>query len=798
MRVPLNWLKEFVEITVSPGDLAERLTAAGVAVDVVVPVGGEINGVVVGRVEEIRPHPNADRLTICRTGTSDAVYEVVTGAPNLFPGAVVPLALEGARLAGGKVLKKARFRGVSSCGMLCSEAELGLEEKSSGIMILPAETPLGEDIRKILGLPDHVLELDLTPNRGDCLSILGVAREVAALYGLELKLPPVLNGTAGEAGDYIKVEINAHELCGRYAARVFKDVRIGPSPVWMQTRLRLAGMRPINNIVDVTNYVMLELGQPLHAFDCNTLRGGKIVVRRAGDGEKLVSLDGVPREFGTDDLLIADAEGAVAIAGVMGGLDTEVTSSTGTILLESANFNPRSIRRTARELSLRSEASLRFEKGVDIQGAVQAADRTAYFVEKIGAGRVVPGVVDCYPVPPEPKTVIVRPALIDRILGVEVPRDQAVKWLERLGFRVSEEDKRWVVRVPTYRPDVGIEEDIVEEVARFYGYDRIPATLISGETTAGRRSPEDDFQGRTCRLLSGLGLTEIITYSFIDPAFFDRLRVPLEDPLRRVLPLKNPISEEQSVLRTTLLPGILGTVGRNVSRRVVDAAVFEVGKVFILRGSGELPEEPVKLGLAVTGKGPRGWGGAPEEMDFFFLKGIIEAAMKRLGITDVVFKAVESNPFLHPGRTATVLSGGKELGFIGQIHPEVQEALELPNRVVVGEFDFGALFAVQRAATFSDLPRFPGVPRDVAFILPEEVPAATVMDTVKTAAGTLLREIGLFDVYRGGNLPPGTRSLAFSLLFQSEDRTLTDDEVTGRIDAVVSRLKEQFGGVLRG
>lgn len=798
MRVPLNWLKEFVEIPVSPDELAERLTAAGVAVDVVIPVGGEIRDVVVGRVEEIRPHPNADRLTICHTSTGETVYEIVTGATNLFPGAVVPLALEGARLAGGKILKKARFRGVSSCGMLCSEAELGLEEKSAGIMILPPETPLGADICKVLGLPDYVLELDLTPNRGDCLSILGVAREAAALYGLELKLPPVLNGKAGAAGDYAGVEIDAPELCGRYVARIFEDVNIGPSPLWIQVRLRLAGMRPINNIVDITNYVMLELGQPLHAFDYHTLRGKKIVVRRARDGEKLVSLDGVPREFSTDDLLIADAERAVAVAGVMGGLDTEVTAATGTILLESANFNPQSVRRTARKLALRSEASLRFEKGVDIQGAMRAADRTAYIVEEIGAGRAVPGAIDCYPAADEPKTVLVRPALVDRILGVEVPHNEAVQWLERLGLGVREEDKKWVVSVPAYRPDVSIEEDIVEEVARFYGYDRIPSTLISGETTTGRRSPMDDFQSRICGLLAGFGLTELITYSFIDPVLYDRLRLPPDDPLRRVLRLKNPISEEQSVLRTTLLPGILSTIGRNVSRRVVDMAVFEVGKVFCLRAWGEPPEEPVKLGLAVTGKGPRGWEGPPAEMDFFFLKGIIEAVLRRLGVTDAVFTPLESNPSLHPGRAAKVSAGGKELGFMGQLHPEVQEAFELPNRVVAGEFDVAALFNARRAAAFSDLLRFPGVPRDIAFVFPEEVPAALVMDAIRTAAGTLLRDLRLFDVYKGEKLPPGTRSLAFSLLFQAGDRTLTDDEVAESLDAVINRLKEQFGGTLRG
>lgn len=797
MRIPLKWLSEFVAVPVRPEELADRLTAAGIAVDAVIPVGREIEGVVTAVLREVRPHPNADRLSICAADTGTAVYEVVTGAPNVFPEAVVPLALEGARLAGGTVLKKARFRGVASHGMVCSEAELGLEDRSAGIMILPPETPLGQDICALLGLPDVVLELDLTPNRGDCLSMLGIAREVATLYGKELNTPPVLPSGEGDAHSYIEIEIAAPELCGRYAGRVFKNVKIGPAPLWMQTRLRLAGMRPINNIVDITNYVMLELGQPLHAFDYETLQGKKIIVRRAEPGETLVSLDGVKRELSEADLVIADAERAVAIAGVMGGLDTEVTSATATVLLESANFNPRSIRRTARALGLRSEASLRFEKGVNIEGAVLAADRTARLIEETGAGTAVPGVVDCYPVPPQQRTVVVRPDKLEEILGVPLPRKEAVSWLERLGFAVQENGRQWVVSVPAFRPDVGIEEDIMEEVARVYGYDHVPSTLPFGETTPGRRPPIATFLGRVSEFLAGIGLTEIVTYSFINPVYFDRMRLQVDDPLRNVTRLKNPISEEQSVLRTMLLPGLLEVLARNASRRVDNAAVYELGRVFHPRGAEELPEERLKLGLAVMGKGPRGWGHPAREMDFFYLKGIVEALLRETGIKEPVFTPLAAHLSLHPGRAARISVDAGEIGFLGEVHPEVLEAFDISSRAVVAEFDVQALFAARKAAAFVELPRFPGVIRDIAFLLPEEIPAAAVAEAIKTAAGDLLRNLELFDVYKGAKLPEGTRSLAFSMLFQADDRTLTDEEVSSRLKAVVRKLEKEFGAVLR-
>ncbi|WP_041458769.1 phenylalanine--tRNA ligase subunit beta [Ammonifex degensii] len=793
MRVPLSWLREFVPVDLDePQALAERLTAVGVAVDTVEPFGMGIEGVVTARLLEVSPHPNADRLRICQADTGSEVYEVVTGADNVFPGAVVPLALVGARLANGQVIKKARFRGVTSNGMLCSEEELGLEERSAGIMILPPDTPIGEDIRKLLGLPDWVLNLDLTPNRGDCLSIFGVAREVASIYGVELKEPPVLE--KGEAGEEeIEVEIEAPELCGRYLARLFKEVKIGPSPLWMQTRLRAAGMRPINNVVDVTNYVMLELGQPLHAFDYTTIRGKRIVVRRARPGEELVLLDGSLLRLGPENLVIADAERAVALAGIMGGRDTEIKDDTTTVLLEAARFDPLNIRRTAKSFGLRTEASLRFERGVDIEGVRRAADRTAYLVEKIGAGRALSLVVDRYVAKRLYRTILVRPEKVEAILGTSFPYREVADKLRRLGFQLEESEEGWRVYVPSFRHDVALEEDMVEEIARVYGYDRIPTTLPEGETTPGKQPAERAFVRRLKSLLTGFGLSEVITYSFINPRDLQRLGVELE-----ALKLRNPLSEEQAVLRTTLLPGLVGVLARNAAHRVKGLSVFEVGRVF-LPGSNTLPDERLMLGLAAMGTSPRHWlTPSPIPYDFFYLKGVVEALCRALGIKGVSFVPLDSHPALHPGRAARLEVGGQELGFLGELHPRLQEDYDLPARAVVAELAVAALFAQAKPPAFRPLPRYPGVARDLSFVVRQEIPVAVVEAKIREAAGKLLKELELFDVYVGPHLPPGTRSLAFGLFFQAEDRTLTEEEVNERVEKIVRRLREDLGAELRG
>ncbi|MGO0122643.1 phenylalanine--tRNA ligase subunit beta [Desulfothermobacter acidiphilus] len=792
MRVPVSWLKEFLPADLpDPSELAERLTAVGVAVDTVEPFAAGIEGVVTARLLEVTPHPRADRLRICQADTGSQVYEVVTGADNVFPGAVVPLALVGARLANGQTIKKARFRGVTSHGMLCSEEELGLEERSSGIMILPTDTPVGEDINRLLGLPEWVLNLDLTPNRGDCLSVYGVARELAAIYGVQLQEPSLLAG--GEPGpESIEVRIQAPELCSRYLARLFAGVRVGTSPLWMQVRLRAAGMRPISNIVDITNYVMLELGQPLHAFDYTTLSGGKIVVRRAREGEELLLLDGSLLRLEPEHLVIADAERPVALAGVMGGRDTEVTASTSVVLLEAARFDAVNIRRTAKRFGLRSEASLRFERGVDVEGVRRAADRAAYLVDALGAGQARSLVVDCYITPSPRRVILVRPERVESLLGTSFPYQEVAGKLRRLGFQLEETEEGWQVVVPSFRHDVALEEDVAEEVARVYGYDRIPTTLPEGETTPGRVPDEWAFAWRLRRLLLGCGLTEVITYSFIHPRDLQRLGWP-----PAAWRLRNPLSEEQSVLRTTLLPGLLGVLARNAARSGCKGlTVFELGRVFL---SGEpLPEERLMLGLAVAGVSPRHWLTPSVPYDFFFLKGVLETLARFLGIKQLSFAPLVDKPALHPGRAARVAVGEQELGFLGELHPRLQEEYDLPFQVVLAEISVAALMARSQAVVFSPLPRYPGVARDLAFVVRREIPVAEVETRIREAAGNLLRELELFDVYEGPHLPPGTRSLAFGLFFQAEDRTLTEQEVNQRIEKIVRRLREDLAADLRG
>ncbi|MBE3586705.1 MAG: phenylalanine--tRNA ligase subunit beta [Thermoanaerobacter sp.] len=807
MRVSFKWLQEYVDIPVSPAELADRLTMAGLAVEGLEEPGKEISNVVTGRIVKIEPHPNADRLVVCLVSTGEPEpRQIVTGATNVREGHVVPVALEGARLAGGLVIKKARLRGVESRGMLCSGQELGLDPKTlpadqaNGIMILPEDTPLGVDVRPVIGLDDVIFDLDLTPNRGDCLSMIGVAREVAALLGQPLRLPRMevreIPGSSLEGR--VRVDILEPGLCRRYVARLFTGVKVGPSPLWMQERLRAAGLRPISNIVDITNYVMLELGQPLHAFDYDRLKDGHIIVRRAQPGETIVTLDGSRRQLEPEMLVIADPGGAVAVAGVMGGLETEVTENTTTVLLESAHFHPTSIRRTSRVLGLRSEASTRFEKGIDLEGCLAAASRAASLLVEIGAGEVVAGAVDNYPSPAAKKTIILRPERVEYILGAEIPREETANLLTRLGFKVQDAGRDLLVNVPSYRVDINLEIDLIEEVARIYGYDRIPASLPYGVTTRGARTGEQALVKRLKEVLVECGLTEVITYSFVSPAVFDRFKVPADSRLRRALSLQNPLSVEQSIMRTMLLPGLLEVLARNFHRRVTSGAIFEVGRVFLPREGEALPEERPVLAAAAMGQGAAGWNRPPLPLDFYYLKGVLETLAARLGLPGLHLERERENPAFHPGRTARVVVDGKTVGVLGELHPDVLEEYELDTRVCAFELDLASLLALTGGPPrYQPLPRLPGVRRDLALVVSREVPAADVLRVIRRAGGNLLRSVELFDVYEGEQVKEGCRSLAFSLLFQAGDRTLTDAEVTARIEAISGALVEELGAELR-
>ncbi|MCL6638242.1 MAG: phenylalanine--tRNA ligase subunit beta, partial [Firmicutes bacterium] len=756
MRVSYKWLKEYVDITVGPQELADRLTLAGIAVENVVETGKGIHGVVTGRIEAITRHPNADKLVVTTVNTGREKHQIITAATNVGEGDVIPVALEGARLASGLVIKKARLRGVESRGMMCSGQELGIDprtmppDQAHGIMILPPGTPIGRDAKEILDLDDYILELDLTPNRGDCLSMIGVAREVAALLGGEFRPPaPAFPELPESVEGQARVDIEAPDLCRRYAARLIKNVHAGRSPLWMQNRLRAAGVRPISNIVDVTNYVMLEMGQPLHAFDYHTLKDGHIIVRRASEGEKIVSLDGVERTLTAEMLVIADPGGPVAVAGVMGGQDTEVTEKTTAVLLESAFFHNVSIRRTSRALGLRSEASLRFEKGIDIGGCVRAADRAAQLIREMGAGDVVAGVIDNYPAPAEPRTILLRPERAGYILGDGIPVQEAADTLTRLQFTVRRDGDRLFVTVPTHRVDVSLEVDLIEELARVHGYDRFKGTLPFGPTTHGMKTARQSFTGRVRDAVAGAGLVEVITYSFTSPRVFDLLGLPRDSTLRDAVKLQNPLSEEHSVMRTVMVPGLLEILARNNKRRVQDVAVFEIGRVFYPKGEGRQPEERPVLAAAATGKTPGTWNTPAAPVDFYYLKGILENLFEKVRTAPVSFIPGQV-PGYHPGRTAVVEVEGRRLGVIGEMHPDVQERLHLPSRVVAFEIDLIELFAVSgRPLQYEPLPRFPGVDRDLAFTVKQELPSAGIFQSIRKAGGPLLRKVSLFDVYTG-------------------------------------------------
>lgn len=806
MRVSYKWLKEYVDIPVSPGDLADRLTLAGIAVEGVHQQGAGIEKVYTGKILAIEPHPNADRLTVCKvTAGGPEDLQIVTGATNISTGDVIPVAVEGAHLAGGLVIKKSKLRGVESRGMLCSGQELGLDpktmpaEQAHGIMILSPDTQLGLDIKPVIGLDDAVLELDLTPNRGDAMSMVGVAREVAALLGQSLRLPVLDVEESGEStGGKVKIDIEDGELCRRYVAKVFTGIKIGPSPGWMQERLRAAGVRPISNLVDITNYVMMELGQPLHAFDYDTLQDGHIIVRRAMDGDVLVSLDGAKRKLNRDMLVIADPGGPVAVAGVMGGLATEVTANTRNVLLESAWFNPISIRKTSKALGLRSESSSRFEKGIDLTGCLRAARRASRLLADMGAGVVAPGEVDNYPSPYVPKTIVLRPERVEHILGTPVSAEDSADILGSLEFGVQKDGAGLMVTVPGHRPDVSLEVDLIEEVARIYGYNRIPVTLPSGASTKGGRTREQSLEVAVKDRMAAIGLREVITYTFISPEAFTNINLPPESPLRQVMSLQNPLSEEQSVMRTTILPGLLEVLHRNANRKITNLSIFELGKVYLPGGSDALPEERPVLAAAAMGRTSRGWNRPALEKDFYYMKGVLETLLRQSGVDEIYYEPLKDNPSYHPGRAARVTAAGSLLGIIGEVHPGVLDNYELPNRVVAMEIDFNVLAAVSgRAGKYSQLPRFPGIERDLAVVVSLQVPVRDIMAVIKKAGGRLLREIELFDVYRGEQVKQDCQSLAFSLTFRADDRTLTEDEVSGPLKAIQENMAGKFEAQLR-
>jgi phenylalanyl-tRNA synthetase beta chain len=800
MRISFNWLKDYVDIDLTPQQLADRLTMAGLEVEGMEFLGSGLEGVIVGRIVSTKPHPDAGKLTLCDVDTGSEVLPIVCGARNMAAGDKVALALVGASLPGGLKIQKAKLRGAVSLGMLCSEKELGLANESEGIMILPEDAEVGENIIKAIGLDDWAMEINVTPNRPDCLSLTGIAREAAALTRRVLKMPKTaVKESPKQVKDMVGVEIQDDELCPRYAGRVVSGVKIAGSPGWLKRRLVKAGMRPINNVVDATNYVMLEMGQPLHAFDFDLIADHKIVVRAAGEGEKFTTLDGTERVLSAGMLLICDGARPVALAGVMGGLNSEVSEKTTNIFIESAYFSPAGIRRAAKRLGMHTEASHRFERGTDPEGVVPALDRVAELIAELAGGKVAAGRVDEYPRPVVMPEVLVRPARVADILGVELDREEMTDILSRLQIKVLEDGPE-VIRAmpPSFRPDLEREIDMVEEIARIHGYSKIKSSLPSCAMTPGLPDKVRDSARTAKETMYNAGYTEVINYSFINPQDFDRLMLHEDDPRRKAVALRNPLTVEQSVMRTTLVPSLLGNLAWNLSRGVRRLKIFELSKVFLSGGPG-LPNEPLRLsGLAV---GPRDlclWDKRQGEPDFFDIKGVVETLLDGLRIEGAVFSPASDVPFLHPGKAAWVMIGGREAGFVGQLHPEVQARYDVSAPAYVFELDLEALVEMEgEEPSYRQLPKYPAVERDVAVIVPEEVTSFSVQKTIESLKLDIIEDIKLFDYYAGRPIPKGRKSLAYTITYRSPNRTLTDEEVNAEHLVVMNALKERLGAQIR-
>ncbi len=800
MKLSRKWLGEFVDVADIPdSEFGHKMTMTGSIVESVESAGDAVTGVVIGRLDAIDQHPNADKLVVCTVDVgAEKKLTIATGAKNVKVGDIVPVATCGANLPGGHI-EATDMRGVVSEGMLCSMDELGLDNRDlpfgnpNGILILndpESDLPLGDyalgqDVRPLLGLDDRTAEFEITPNRPDCLSVIGLAREVSATFERPLTLHTAsVSGGAGKIEEMLSVEVAEPELCPRYTARVVVDVKIAPSPAWMRERLRASGIRPINNIVDITNYVMLEYGQPMHSFDYSCLDSGKIVVRRAHAGEQLATLDSKPRTLTEDMLVIADSSKAVGVAGVMGGANSEITDATATVVFESANFSGPSVRRTAIALGMRTDASSRFEKGLDPENTIPAVDRACELVEMLGCGRVLDGIIDIDHTEYSPKVLPIEYDKINALLGTEISREFMRSALVRLGFGVDGDS----VTVPSYRMDVEQMADLAEEVARMYGYDALPTTLCSGSATVGGLTERQKIENQTTANCRALGYSEVLTYSFVSPNFVAKLRIPEDSPLRRTLKILNPLGEDTSVMRTTALGSVLEAAAKNAAARVSELRVYELARVFRPIEGEKLPDERKQLLLCTYGA----------DVDFYALKGDVEEILAGMRITGVRCRAYSEDGAFHPGRCAVVESNGSCLGTIGQIHPQVAEEFGINIPVYAAVLDYELMLeSMQPEATFKPLPRFPSTSRDMAVVCDETLPAGDLLDCVRESAGELLTSAEIFDVYTGTGMQPGKKSIAMSLQFRSDERTLTDAEVDACFAAALAALEKKFGATLR-
>ncbi|MBR6407726.1 MAG: phenylalanine--tRNA ligase subunit beta [Clostridia bacterium] len=786
MNLSMKWLKDFVDIDVAPRQFAEALTMSGSKVECYEYEGAELNNIVIGRVEEIEHHPDADKLFVCQinTGGSENI-QIVTGAQNVKKGDIVPVALDNSDVAGGKHIKKGKLRGVVSNGMLCSIAELGLTKNDfpyaveDGIFIIDEPCEIGQDAKEALGIDDLVVEFEITSNRPDCLSVIGLARETAVTFNKPLKLhaPEVKPGN-GDVNELLSVSIEAPDLCYRYCGAVVRNVRIKPSPRWMRERLRASGVRPINNIVDITNYVMLEYGQPMHAFDIRFIDDSKIKVRRAEKGETITTLDGVERELDGNMMVIADANKPVAVAGVMGGEYSGIMDDTATIVFESAGFNGSSVRKTAKRLGMRTDSSARFEKGLDPRGCMDALKRALELVQLLDAGDVVNGIIDEFPTVPETRVVKLEPDWINAFLGIKLDREQMIDILERLGFTVSGDD----ILVPPFRIDIEHKADIAEEIARIYGYNVIPTTPLRGSAEACA-TERQIFEKRVNSTMQSLGASEVATFSFISPKYYDKINMPKDCKLRNSLVITNPLGEDTSIMRTVSLPSMCEVLSRNYNNRNPKACLYEISTEYIPTVEGELPDEKQSLIIGMYG----------ENVDFFDLKGIIEKLLETLGISGYeTVRAGEEGYSFHPGRSAKIICGEASLGIFGELHPSVCENYGISARCYAAVLNYEEMFSLHNfEKQYSPLPKFPSITRDIAMICNRELPVAELQKAIVQSGGSRLENVALFDVYTGKQIPSDKKSVAFNLTLRSKDSTLTDADA----DAVMKRVIKALSGM---
>jgi phenylalanyl-tRNA synthetase beta chain len=804
MKVSLNWLKDYVDIEdLSPSELAEILTRGGVEVEGIVNLSSTIEGVVVGEVVSILPHPQADRLTLCQVKGGNSSLSIVCGAKNMKVGDKVALAPSGARLPNDFRIERVKIRGEWSYGMMCSEVELGLGEDASGIMILPDELKVGENLVTALRLDDHILELNVTPNRPDWLSIIGIAREVAALTNRRIRLPEVKVIEEGEKiGKLTSVTVEAPDLCWRYAGRVISGMKILPSPFWMRRRLESLDVRSINNAVDVTNYCLLEWGQPLHAFDFNLLEGKRIVVKRASPGERFTTLDKVERILDPDTLMICDGIKSIALAGIMGGLNTEVREDTVDLFLESALFNPRSIRKTSKRLGLSTESSQRFEKGVDPQGVIHALNRAAQLICQLGGGKVAQGYLDLSSAyVPLPSRISLTVKRVSHILGTTIEREEMKSCLERLGLNPvkGEQQDMFEVVSPSFRMDLKQPIDVIEEIARIYGYDRIPSRVPSHTLSFKGRPSFQIFEEKVKRVMRTQGFNEVITYSFISPREIEALNLPSSDPRTQALEILNPLSEAQSVMRTTLIPGLLSTMRRNIYQKNYDLKIFEMGRVFIRKEEGHLPAEKRMLAGLITGlRSGEVWNIPKEDADFYDIKGCLEGMLEELNIQRFQFLRPPNVPYLHPGKSCSLFIGDENIGILGEVYPDLLSYYDLDKRAVIFEINLDSLQQFsERLRYYKPLSKYPPVYRDIALIIREEMSAEEVKSALMGLNIDLVEEVSLFDFYQGKPIPEGEKGLAYRIKYQAYDRTLTDEEVNLVHGKITSFLRQELGVEIR-